>query len=99
MTVVRVIHHVRDYDAWKPVFDEHQAVREQHGAQGHAIFRDASDPNLVTIVNRFATAEGAQAFAAHPSLPEAMQRAGVDSAPDIAFLELEEDVQYTAAGV
>jgi len=97
MTIVRVIHHVRDFEAWKPVFDQHQAVREQHGAEGHALFRDSSDPNLITVVNRFATAEGAHAFAQHPSLPEAMQRAGVDSQPGIAFLEMVEDVQYTAA--
>ncbi len=26
MTIVRVIHHVRDFEAWKPLFEEHQAV-------------------------------------------------------------------------
>src|SRR5439155_16045997 len=38
-TKVIVQHHVQDYERWKPVFDEHGAVRRQHGATGHRIHR------------------------------------------------------------
>jgi hypothetical protein len=31
MPFVIVQHRLKDYDAWKPVFDEHQAARKQHG--------------------------------------------------------------------
>ena len=92
--VVRVTHHVRDYDAWKQVFDEHRAVREEHGATGHIIYRSLDDPNLVTVVNAFPSAEAARAFTADPSLPEAMHRAGVDSDPHIEMDEQAEDVSY-----
>ena len=55
--VVRVTHHVRDYEAWKQVFDEHRAVREQYGATGHVIYRSLDDPNLVTVANFFPSAD------------------------------------------
>ena len=39
-----VQHHVVDYDRWYPVFTEHEAVRRQHGATGHSIYRAVADP-------------------------------------------------------
>ena len=94
MVAVIVRHRVRDYDAWKPVFDEHGAVRRKHGALGHQLYRASDDPNQLVIVNLFRDAAGARAFAADPSLPEVMQRAGVDGPPDIAFCEQLEVVDY-----
>ena len=83
MVNVIVAHHVADYDTWYPVFTEHEAVRRQHGATGHTISRAADDPNMVVIVNEFATLAGAQAFSQDPSLPDAMHRGGVDSVPSV----------------
>ena len=83
MVKVIVQHHVADYDRWFPVFTEHEAVRRQHGATGHSISREVSDPNSVVIVNEFATLEGARAFSQDPSLPAAMARGGVDGAPQV----------------
>ena len=83
MVKVIVQHHVADYDRWFPVFTEHEAVRRQHGATGHTISREVSDPNSVVIVNEFATLEGARAFSQDPSLPAAMARGGVDGTPQV----------------
>jgi hypothetical protein len=83
MAQVIVQHHVADFDRWLDVFNEHQAVRQRHGATGHSIGRVAGDENTVVIVNDFATLEGARAFSADPSLPEAMHRGGVDGAPQV----------------
>jgi len=94
MVKVIVQHHVSDYDRWYPVFTEHGAVRRQHGATGHSIYREATDPNTVVIVNEFATLEGAKAFAQDPSLPEVMQRAGVDGAPQIWMVNEAESKRY-----
>ena len=89
-----VQHTVRDYDAWKAVFDEHQAVRTRHGAIGHLLYRGADDPNEVTIVNHFPSREQAEAFAADPSLKEAMELGGVISEPRITWAEKAESVDY-----
>jgi heme-degrading monooxygenase HmoA len=91
---VIVSHHVADFDAWRSVFNEHEKVRREHGAQGHALFQSTSDPGKVIIVNRFETEEAARAFMSDPSLAEAMQRAGVDSAPDVHICREIEDVEY-----
>ena len=93
-TVVAVRHPVADYEKWKLVFDEHRAVREKHGAIGHLLCSAPDDPNMTLIINEFATREGAEAFAADPSLPEAMGRAGVTAEPGIEFYELVERVTY-----
>ena len=60
--IVIVQHKVRDYDAWKSVFDEHQAVRTRHGATGHVLYRGADDPNEVTVVNHFPSRPQADIF-------------------------------------
>ena len=93
--IIMVQHHVRDYDAWKKVFDEHRAVREKHGATGHLVYRGAEDRNAVTILNHFPSRQRAESFAADPSLKEAMERAGVDGVPTITFLEEAEGLDYT----
>ena len=94
MTKVIVQHHVADYDRWYPVFTEHEAVRRQHGATGHSISREVADPNSIVIVNEFATLEGARAFTQDPSLPAAMERGGVEGAPQVWIVDEAEAKQY-----
>lgn len=83
MAKVIVQHRVADYDRWIAVFNEHETVRRQHGATGHAITREVADPNTVLIVNEFATLDGARAFSQDPSLPAAMARGGVEGHPQV----------------
>jgi hypothetical protein len=94
MVKVFVAHHVADYDKWYPLFIEHGDVRRKYGATGHSINRDADDPNMLIVQNDFATMEGAHAFGQDPSLPEAMQRGGVDSTPTVWFTNEAESVRY-----
>ena len=95
--IIIVEHTVRDFDAWKRVFDEHEAVRREHGATGHQLYRGADDPNEVTIVNHFPTRAQAEAFATDPSLKVAMERGGVVSEPRVTWAEESEDRDYRAA--
>ena len=94
MTRVIVQHRVADYDQWLPVFTEHEAVRRQHGATGHTVNRDVSDPNSIVIVNDFATLDGARAFSQDPTLPEAMARGGVEGHPQVWIVEEADAGQY-----
>ena len=94
MTKVIVQHHVADYDRWYPVFTEHQTVRRHHGATGHTINREATDPNSIVVVNDFATLEGARAFAQDPSLPQVMERAGGDRPPQVWIVDEAEAKRY-----
>jgi hypothetical protein len=94
MVKVIVQHHVADYERWLPVYTEHGTVRRQHGGTGHSITREVSDPNSLVVVNEFASLEGARGFAADPSLPDAMQRAGVDSEPQVWIVDESEARTY-----
>jgi hypothetical protein len=89
-----VRHRVRDFDAWKPVFDEHQPLREQHGGRRHWVYRSLDDPNDLTVSVEFASRDQAERFVAHPSLREAMSRAGVEGTPDFSFVEESETRTY-----
>jgi hypothetical protein len=94
MAKVIVQHDVADYDRWLPVFTEHETVRRQHGGTGHTVTRLATDPNSLVVVNDFATLEGARGFAADPSLPVVMQRAGVTGHPQVWIVEEAEARAY-----
>ena len=96
--ITLVVHHrVRDYDAWKPVFDEHEGVRASHGEFEHRIYRIRTDMNSVAIHNDFPSVEAARGFMADPSLQEAMERGGVEGEPGTNFLQLTERKVYAGA--
>jgi hypothetical protein len=94
MTKVIVQHEVADYDRWLPVFQEHETVRRQHGATGHSISRDAANPNNLVVVSEFASLEGARGFAADPSLPTVMAKAGVTGHPQVWIVDEAESRRY-----
>jgi quinol monooxygenase YgiN len=87
MTTMIVQHNVTDFDLWKPIFDEHGAVRATHGCSSADVYRGAEDPNAITIVMTYPNLDAAKAFASDPSLKEAMGRGGVTGPPAISFVE------------
>jgi hypothetical protein len=97
MVTLVVHHHVRDYDAWKAVFDEHESVRRSHGETEHRVYRDIHDGNRVVVHNDFPSEEAARGFMEDPSLREAMERAGVEGEPGISFIEMAERKPYVEA--
>lgn len=88
---VIVRHTVNDFDAWKVVFDEHEANRRKHGCTSHAAYRNG---NEVVVVSYWPGAEEAQGFLSDPSLKEAMSRAGVTSEPTVYVVEEVEALSY-----
>ena len=95
MAAVIVRHKVRDYDTWFPLFTEHGDVRRKYGALAHQVYRSSEDPNDLTIITTFKDLAGARGFAADPSLPTVMERAGVISAPQIDFCEQADVAEYS----
>ena len=93
MTLV-VHHRVRDFDAWKPVFDEHESIRRGHGELGHRLYATVGDRNGVVVHNNSPSEEAARAFMADPSLPEAMQRGGVEGEAGTGLISCTERKAY-----
>lgn len=92
MYVMAVNHDVEDYDRWKAEFDAFP--KAEMGALFHRLNRNTENPNNLTVVHGFESAEAARAFVDRAELKEAMQRAGVVGMPRIEIFEEVEAVQY-----
>jgi hypothetical protein len=86
-----VKHQVADFAKWKAVFDSFDDTRREHGWISAIVYRDAVNPNMVTIVNRVKDLEGAKRYGSSEALRNAMQNAGVLGPPEISFLSEVED--------
>jgi quinol monooxygenase YgiN len=87
MITLFVRHQVRDFAAWRQVYDDLDATRQSMGVTGQAVYRGDGDPNDVTVSHDFATAEAAKQFVESEVLRNAMRRAGVASEPTIWLTE------------
>lgn len=87
MATMLVQHHVKDYAAWRSVFDSMADLRKSNGELSHRIYRDAMDPNKITVFNTWDTIERAENFGKSDELKAAMGKAGVEGAPTISFLK------------
>lgn len=80
MYVLSLRHRVRDFDAWKRVWDERRNARLAGKVTGHRLTRSAEDPNEVEVVMEFVSRADAEAYRAYMEEPEtraALERAGV----------------------
>jgi len=77
---------VKDFAEWKNVYDSAADLRSSNGELSEQIYRDASDPNKLTIVFKWDSLENAQKYASSPELKAAMEKAGVNGPPNINFL-------------
>lgn len=87
MATTTVLHRVRDYDAWRRVYDDFAPVQKEGGVLSESVHRAKDDPNNVLVVHQFATMAEAEAFFANSELADAMKRAGVEGQPHIEFYE------------
>jgi hypothetical protein len=78
-----VQHHVRDYAAWRKIYDELEPLRAQHGCTAQRVMRLPDDGNELFVTHDFPTTEQAAGFGQDPALREAMGQAGVEGAPRI----------------
>ncbi len=85
MIIVVVQHQCEDYDAWRPLFDEHGTVRRDYGCSSERVYRAVDHPNDIAVVMNYPSKDAAEGFMADPSLAEAMSRAGVIGAPTVTF--------------
>lgn len=84
-------HTVEDYETWKSQFDEHASTRAEYGERGYRLFHGSDDPNEITILFEWDSAENARSFLDESDLREVMDAAGVIGDPEVYFLdEIEE---------
>jgi len=85
MIVLAIRHRVRDFDAWKSVYDSFPPTAS--GALFARVNRATDDANEVLIVSGWNAVSDAQAFKSNPELGEKMAAAGVIGAPRFEVYE------------
>lgn len=89
MPYVLIIHPVKDYAAWKQVFDAAALIRKAAGEQSYQLLRYEDNSNKIVHFSRWESIPRAKAFFESPTVAEIRARAGVE-APEFIYLhELE----------
>ena len=83
MALLSVQHTVRDYPAWRAVFEAVDELRQSWGVTAEAVHQLADDPNTVLVQLRFATVAQARGFLTSREHRAAMRRAGVEGTPRV----------------
>ena len=78
---------LKDYSAWKPVFDDFGKVRATSGSRGGQLYRLAENSNEVYVLWQWDSLDNARKFFASPELRAAMQTAGVNGPPVVYYLD------------
>ena len=68
---------VRDYDVWRPVFDENLPAAREAGLILENLWRSIDDPDEVFFIFTVADLARAQGFVSDPASAEAGERSGV----------------------
>ncbi|MBS1744157.1 MAG: hypothetical protein JST81_14085 [Bacteroidetes bacterium] len=86
--VVEIKHTVKDYDKWRPVFDNDSTARNASGLEKIVVARNMDNPNKLYIALKANDVAKAKEFANAARLKEVMEKGGVNSKPDVSFLHV-----------
>ena len=86
--MMMVKHKVKDYAAFKTVYDGHDSVRRANGLHDYVLGRGMDDSMMVMVALKADDLEKAKAFSKDVVLKTAMQKAGVVGAPEISFINV-----------
>lgn len=76
-----VTHKVKDFAAWKPVFDADEAARKGAGVVGHGLMVDTTNPKNVSLWLGTADLAALETWSASPELKAKMKEGGVVGKP------------------
>jgi len=79
-------HTVKDYDAWRPIYDSDEPRRTEAGIRTIEVFRDSENPNNVFLYWEVDDPEKVKHMMHDPEIKELMEKAGVTSEPTLNIL-------------
>ncbi len=95
MAILQIEHPVRDFDAWKEVFDSDPVGREGGGVRRYRIARPTDDPDYVVVDLEFDTVGEAEAFRdALRNLWRRVEAEGLVESPQARIVEAVESKEY-----
>ncbi len=83
-----VRHHVKDWDAWKKVYDDDKPNRVNAGLTDRVLGHSNGDTHSVTLVFAVSDMAKAKDFISSKALKDKMDQAGVDGPPDFFFYKI-----------
>lgn len=86
-TLLIVTHEVKDFDAWKAVFNAGEEMRSKSGIHAQGVYRALDNPNMVTVVSSVSDMEGMKKLTNSPEMKQAMEKAGVISKPEVKIIQ------------
>src|SRR3954470_6158970 len=89
MAQLVVLHRVRDYQAWRQVYDAFKPQQQAGGVTAESGYRAKDDAKTLLVLRSFRTMAEAEAFIDTQELREAMQRGGVEDEPRLEFFDEE----------
>ncbi len=87
MTYLYGHHKVRDFDTWKPYFDNDDARRQEAGVHLVNLFQSTKDPNEVHFLFTVDDPKVMQEMMESEDMEKKMKEAGVLSEPQIYVLK------------
>jgi hypothetical protein len=84
VTVI-VRHRVKDYAAWREIYDDFAAQTRIGKSRG--VYRALNDPTNVLVIHSFETAADAELFSTAAYMREVMHIAGAEDEPRIELYE------------
>jgi heme-degrading monooxygenase HmoA len=87
MAHLLIKHKVKDYLAWKKVFDGLINTRKARGEKSYQILHPENEANDLLAIFEWDDLENAKKFTNSSELKEAMGNAGVMEQPEVYFLE------------
>jgi hypothetical protein len=88
MVYINLRLNLEDYEKWRAGFDANDSFRRAGGSTGiNQIYRDVDNPNTVSLILEWESAEKAKTFLDNPALKQTMQKAGVIGAPVIRTVQ------------
>ena len=87
MQYVLIIHEVKDYAAWKKIFDNAVNIRKEAGEHSYQILKYEHEPNKIVHFSAWTSIGNARAFFESPELVKIREKAGV-KAPEFIYLDL-----------
>lgn len=84
-TRVMVTHKIKDWDAWKKVYDEDKTTRINAGLTDRVLAYAVGDNHLVTMVFLVSDMKKAEDFSKSPELKAKMEAGGVEGPPTFFY--------------
>lgn len=86
--VLEITHTVKDYAAWRPLFNTDSTARNAAGMEDIVVGRGLEKNNDLVVVLKVSDVQKAKAFAADPKLKAVMDKGGVISKPEATFFHV-----------